>query len=107
MLIKQIQGPKTLWTTHMPGPLCHVSLALAAGVEALLAAPRPRRRRQDPHGLGVLRHEAAHLAVVDAAVAVRLPAPEDKEQMGKKSFCHQFLILNGANIPLRTQTHGG
>ena len=90
MLIKQIQDPKTLWTTHMPGPLCHVSLALAAGVEALLTAPRPRRRRQDPHGLGVLRHEAAHLAVVDAAVAVRLPAPEEEEQRRRMSFSHQF-----------------
>ena len=76
----------------MPGPLCHVRLALAAGVEALLAAPRPRRRREDPHGLGVLRHEAAHLAVVDAAVAVRLPAPEE-EQRGKMSFSHPFLNM--------------
>ena len=77
----------------MPGPLCHVSLALAAGVEALLAAPRPRRRRQDPHGLGVLRHEAAHLAVVDAAVAVRLPAPEKKQ-----SFSHPFLEMGQTHM---------
>ena len=69
-------------STHMPGPLGHVGLPLAAGVEALLPAPRPRRRREDPHGLGVLRHEAAHLAVVDAAVAVRLAAPKE-ERRGK------------------------
>ena len=62
----------------MPWPLRHVCLPLAAGVEPLLAAPRPRRRRQDAHGLGVLRHKAAHLAVVDAAVAVRLAAPEEE-----------------------------
>ena len=65
--------------TYMPRPLGHVSFALVAGVEALLAARRPRRCREDPHGLGVLRHEAAHLAVVDAAVAVRLPAAAAKK----------------------------
>ena len=70
----------------MPGPLGHVGLPLAAGVEALLPAPRPRRRREDPHGLGVLRDEAAHLAVVDAAVAVRLTAPES-EVGGIDIFC--------------------
>ena len=63
----------------MPRPLGHVGLALVAGVEALLAAARPRRRREDPHGFGVLRYEAAHLAVVDAAVAVRLPAAAAKK----------------------------
>ena len=70
-------------STHMPGPLGHVGLPLAAGVEALLPAPRPRRRRQDSHGLSVLRHEAAHLAVVDAAVAVRLAAPRDETECGE------------------------
>ena len=77
----------------MPRPLGHVRLALVARVEALLAAPGPARGGEDAHGLGVLGHEAAHIVVVDAAVAVGLPTAENKVTSHTKGQQIQFLFI--------------
>ena len=64
----------------MPRPLRHVRLSLVPGVEPLLPASRPARRRQDSDRLGVPRDEAAHVVGVDVAVAVRRAATKKRDE---------------------------
>ena len=62
---------------YMPRPFSHFGLSVLSRVLALLSASRGLRGRKDSDGFGVLRHEAADVVLVDAAVRVRRSTAQD------------------------------